>query len=586
MSLPDPTSPRAVRRPGRAAATAVTALAALAALPAAAQAGDGGFAPGDDIPLPAPRSLAAADFDNDGHTDLAVVIGGSVPGVQIRKHTVNGDMPPGNTIEAGTQPDQLAVADFDRDGNADLAVTDSAASIVRLRLGKGDATFTAGPTVDVGAGYRPTGLAVGDFDGDARDDLAIAATSATGAALIRVALGMGDGSFDAQRVLGARAAALVAGNLRSDADPDTFEDLVLATGTTTDARSLLATGGGAFEPGTDFGLGGKAPGPRSLALADVEADGRPDLVAATDGGASVRPGRGDGSFGPPVPIALGTGAAPLAVAAGDFDADGHEDVAVGDDGGLVRVRLGDGAGGFRAAPDVRVGGAPSDLVVGDFDGDGTDDLATAGTAANRVSVRFGTGPDALDDNLLVNGGFEGPTPGGRPRTPGIVEWELGGGATWLRYGAPSHAFSPSAAAAPRFATGGARMLWGGASAATGGVTTATQTADVTPSAVGIDHGWATMRFSAYLGGTLAYEDAMSARAEFLDAGGALLGNADLPPVTPADRHNVTTLLRREARQVVPAGTRTIRVTFTSVDPDQSSSSALADNAELNVRVIP
>jgi hypothetical protein len=95
------------------------------------------------------------------------------------------------------------------------------------------------------------------------------------------------------------------------------------------------------------------------------------------------------------------------------------------------------------------------------------------------------------------------------------------------------------------------MLWGGSSSATDGVTTATQTVDVGSTAPAIDRGWAVARLSAYLGGALAYPDAMSASADFLDAAGSVRGRIVLGPVTPADRHNVTTLLRREGEQTVP-----------------------------------
>jgi len=519
-----------------------------------------------------------------------VVLGGDVPGVQIRLQSPDGDLLPEPLVPVGPGPERLAVADFNRDGNDDLAVTNPNKHTVTVRLGVGNGTFVEANTIDVGLDYTPTNIAVGDLDGDGRDDLAIPATFKLGSSLIRISLGVGDGTFTSQPAIGAaRLGGIVAADLRSDADPDTLDDLLVTAGASAAAGSLLGTGGGGFALGAEFPIGGTAGGPRSLAIADFDADGRSDMVAATAAdSATVRLGRGDGTFGPLTPVPLAGGAMPRAVAVGDFDSDGHEDFAVTDDagGGTVRVRLGDGAGGFRSASDVRVSEGPADIAVGDFDDDGNEDIATANTASNRVSVRLGTGAAPLAGNLLVNGGFEGPTPSGKVRPIGITGWELGGGATWLRYGAPSHSFTPSALASPRFATGGTRMLSGGFSTPTDGVTTATQTADVSSSATAIDHGWAVAALSAYLGGNLAYTDAMSARADFLDAGGAVLGQIVLGPVTPADRHNVTTLLRRQGSDTVPAGTRGIRVTLTSIDADKTCSGAVADSVKLTLRVTP
>ncbi len=157
---------------------------------------------------------------------------------------------------------------------------------------------------------------------------------------------------------------------------------------------------------------------------------------------------------------------------------------------------------------------------------------------------------------------------------------------YLRYGAPSHAFTPTWRSAPRYGTGGGRLLWGGNSSATGGITTARQTADVSASAGAIDAGRATANLSAYLGGTRAYPDTMRVQAEFLDAGGADLAVMGLGPVTPADRNNLTTLLYRAGTRALPPGTRAIRVLLISEDADKAYSSAMADNVKLTLTTTP
>jgi len=64
------------------------------------------------------------------------------------------------------------------------------------------------------------------------------------------------------------------------------------------------------------------------------------------------------------------------------------------------------------------------------------------------------------------------------------------------------------------------------------------------------------------------------------------GAIELGPVTAADRHHSTTLLRRAGTAAVPPGTRRIRVTLKSVDTDKAFSSAIADNVKLTLAVAP
>ena len=88
---------------------------------------------------------------------------------------------------------------------------------------------------------------------------------------------------------------------------------------------LLGNGDGTFGAKTDFGTG---PSPNSVAIADLNADGKPDLAVANKGSntVSVLLGNGDGTFG--VKIDFGTGNHPVSVAIGDLNADGKPDLAV------------------------------------------------------------------------------------------------------------------------------------------------------------------------------------------------------------------------------------------------------------------
>ena len=94
---------------------------------------------------------------------------------------------------------------------------------------------------------------------------------------------------------------------------------------------------------------------------------------------------------PGSPFTLGT--KPMSVAVGDLNGDGKPDLAIANGDGTVTVLLGNGAGGFAAAPGspFAAGSGASSVAVGDFNGDGKPDLAIADYNGNNVTVLLGDG---------------------------------------------------------------------------------------------------------------------------------------------------------------------------------------------------
>ena len=72
----------------------------------------------------------------------------------------------------------MAVGDFNGDGKLDLAVANYSSNTVGMLLGNGAGGFAAATTFSSG-GTNPVSLAVGDFNGDGKLDLAVANTAAT-----------------------------------------------------------------------------------------------------------------------------------------------------------------------------------------------------------------------------------------------------------------------------------------------------------------------------------------------------------------------------------------------------------------------
>ncbi len=180
---------------------------------------------------------------------------------------------------------------------------------------------------------------------------------------------------------------------------------------------LLGNGDGTFQPATAFYSGGQS---WSLAVADVNLDGKPDIVVLTtcdgcggygDTQLSVLLGNGDGTFQAPVSYSSG-GGLPIyggSVAIADVNSDGKPDLVVTNRGGTVGVLLGNGDGTFQAAVNYSAGGSnPVSVVVGDVNGDGRLDLVVANRDSSSVSVLLGNGDGAFQVPVSYSSGGEYP----------------------------------------------------------------------------------------------------------------------------------------------------------------------------------
>jgi hypothetical protein len=192
-------------------------------------------------------------------------------------------------------------------------------------LGNGDGTF--GLKTDIGAGIGPITVAIADLDLDGRADLAVAGIDKDGGvSTTSVLLGNGDGTFWAKQELDMGGNELYSVAI-ADLDADGRPDLAVAKGGAVSV--MLGHGDGTFAAGADLSVGSR---PRSVAISDLNADGRPDLAAANEypNAISVMVGNGDGTFG--AKADFGAGIAPSSVAIADLDADGRPDLVAANSG--------------------------------------------------------------------------------------------------------------------------------------------------------------------------------------------------------------------------------------------------------------
>jgi FG-GAP-like repeat len=322
--------------------------------------GDGSFRAAQNFPTGSlPRFVAVGDFNGDGVQDLAVANERSND-VSVLLGNGDGTFQSSLDVPVGLAPAWLAVGDFNGDGLQDLAVANGSSANVSVLLGSGDGSFQAAQNVP--AGSSPISVAVGDFNGDGLQDLVVANWTYN----ISVFLGNGDGSFQAAWNQDGDGAPLLLSSVAiGDFNGDTVQDLAVTFNAAPEGTGggsvLLGNGDGSFRSAVDFAVGIDR---YSVVVGDFNGDGVQDLVVAngysncficTVGDVSVLLGNGDGTF--QTPRNFGAGGYPAYVAIGDFNRDGMLDLAVSNAGSdNVSVLINDTlAGPSNQAPSVNAG---------------------------------------------------------------------------------------------------------------------------------------------------------------------------------------------------------------------------------------
>ena len=359
------------------------------------------FAPAQDFAAgPAgsdPHAMAVADFNGDGKPDLAVTndLGQFTSGrVSVLLGNGNGTFQTPLSFAVGVRPWSVAVGDFNGDGKPDLAVanvlnsitTGSVSVLLNNSTGNGAVSFQEQMVFFVAR--DPSSVAVGDFNGDDEPDLAVTHVYVN---TVGVLLGNGDGTFQGELAfaVGNAPFSVAVGYFNDDAKLD----LVTANlnGYTVSVLLNNSPGNGivTFQEQEEYSVGQL---PRWVAVEDFDGDGNLDLAVANDGSyyVSVLLGNGDGTFKDQEVFSVY--AASRTVAVGDFNGDGKPDMALTNIiADWVSVLLGYGDGTFQAAQTFAVGVYPLAVAaVGDFDGDGQLDLAVANNGSNTVSVLLNT----------------------------------------------------------------------------------------------------------------------------------------------------------------------------------------------------
>jgi hypothetical protein len=317
-------------------------------------------------------------------------------------------------------PDRDSVSVFMEDVNGDhkldmvvIATENDWAGdgVVVVLLGNGDGTFQ--PPVSYGTGgYAPGSGAIADINGDGKPDIVVSNCSTQndsceGDIWVGVLLGNGDGTFQSPQTYDAGGSgffsSLAVADVNGDGKPDVLvTDCLNSSNCSSAAVSvLLGNGDGTFQPPVAYRVPWQ---PNSVVVADLNGDGKPDLIVG-DSVVSVLLGNGDGTFQPAVTYNLDGAASSVAVA--DVNGDGIPDVlAVNPSWNTVNVLLGNGDGTFQSAqaypavsPFSPVG--PHQIVLSDINGDGKLDVVVA---LDGVGLLLGNGDGTFGPMTLYDFG--------------------------------------------------------------------------------------------------------------------------------------------------------------------------------------
>jgi hypothetical protein len=252
--------------------------------------GQNGFAPGPAVAVDSPGVLAVRDLTGDGVPD-AVVAGEREIVVLRGRGGGSFDAVPIDVIDTGTRAASLAFIDATGDGFDDLAASLPDQNTVRFFRSDGGGMFSP---AGVRSATHPMPLALGDFNGDGRPDLAIGEASG-----IAVYLGAASG-LASQAIRSGTGTNLTL--QRSDLNGDGFADLLGLEVGGEALRVWLGNGNGSFATVGESGLGATG---RDVALADLDGNRLLDAVATASGD-----------------LAIGTNTTPVLFLVGDVDRNG------------------------------------------------------------------------------------------------------------------------------------------------------------------------------------------------------------------------------------------------------------------------
>lgn len=291
--------------------------------------GDGTFKDPKSYPANLdPDSVVIDDVNGDGLPDV-IVPNFNADSVSVLLNDAAGGYEKPVTYKTGPKPIFIAIGDINADTFSDLVVVnDIASGGISVLIGDGKGAFSSTGKVDYVTGDNPASAAIGDLNGDGNPDIVTANSNSNN---ITVLLNKGDGTFAKNKDYPtADQASLPRGVAIADFNGDDKADVAAANATLSNVAIFPGKGDGSLGDPKLYSTG---PAPNAVIAVDFNGDGNLDLITANSQGnsVSVLAGKGDGTFSSQVESSVGSN--PLAITTADFDGDGKVDIASADSGG-------------------------------------------------------------------------------------------------------------------------------------------------------------------------------------------------------------------------------------------------------------
>lgn len=357
-----------------------------------------------------PYAVILADFDGDGRVDFATPnnysTAGSPASISVVANTGSPGKPSFGTatnIPTGVFTDALAVGDINGDGKPDLVSVSVQANTISIFINSssvGNISFTTGP--GYATGTSPSGVAIADIDGDGKPDLIVVNEEGNTMSVFRNISSGGTVAFASRQdfATGVLPTGLAIGDLDGDGKPDVAVVNNLSN-TVSIFHNISTTGSVKFSPKTDVSTTSGSDNPYAIAIADIDGDGKPDLIVTNYIFTQVNPAvygfsilrnmaqPGQVSFAAPVNFSSGNA---FGIGVGDMNGDGKPDLVVTNSvsapGLNLNVWQNNSAAGSISlgSPVPLMANSPYAAAIGDIDNDGVPDLLVSNSASNTVFI--------------------------------------------------------------------------------------------------------------------------------------------------------------------------------------------------------